>query len=352
VLRREERRGPLLEAVAGAERLVLLGDVLELRHGPAREALEAARPALSELGTVLGAQAEVVIVPGNHDHQLLDPWLERRACATAVPALGLESAVDYREGELLAALARGLAPAQVRAAYPGVWLRDDVYATHGHYSDRHNAVPILERLGAGIMTKLVSEPPDGPRSAEDYEATLGPLYAFLDAIAARRRPRFLDDGRDTVQVRAWRQLSASGPRSMRGRAFKLAFPIAVAVLNRVGLGPLRADVSGPALRRGGLRGFAEVVERLDISARHVIFGHTHRAGPLETDEVSDWSTPREQALHNTGSWVLERSFVGRRPERSPYRPGFCTVLDGSGAPRLINLLDAYATPGVKQTAWQ
>ena len=25
----------------------------------------------------------------------------------------------------------------VRAAYPGVWLRDDVYATHGHYGDRH-----------------------------------------------------------------------------------------------------------------------------------------------------------------------------------------------------------------------
>ena len=30
-------------------------------------------------------------------------------------------------------------------AYPGVWLRPDVYATHGHYVDLHITVPSFER---------------------------------------------------------------------------------------------------------------------------------------------------------------------------------------------------------------
>ncbi len=44
VLRRPELRAPLLRAVDDVDRVVLLGDVLELRHGPPREALAAARP--------------------------------------------------------------------------------------------------------------------------------------------------------------------------------------------------------------------------------------------------------------------------------------------------------------------
>ncbi|MCW3024519.1 MAG: hypothetical protein JWR30_3841, partial [Conexibacter sp.] len=38
VLRDAGARAPLLAEVASADRLVLLGDTLELRHGPAREA--------------------------------------------------------------------------------------------------------------------------------------------------------------------------------------------------------------------------------------------------------------------------------------------------------------------------
>ena len=57
-----------------------------------------------------------------------------------------------------------LAPRTVRVAYPGVWLRDDVYATHGHYIDRHITVPMLERLAAGAMRRVVALNPEGPRS--------------------------------------------------------------------------------------------------------------------------------------------------------------------------------------------
>ena len=49
VLRRPGPLAALAAAVEGADRLVLLGDVLELRHGPLREALGAATPVLAAL---------------------------------------------------------------------------------------------------------------------------------------------------------------------------------------------------------------------------------------------------------------------------------------------------------------
>ena len=79
MLRDPAQRRPLLEAAGACDRLVLLGDLLELRHGPERVALQAAREFISEVGAALGPEREVVILPGNHDYHLLDGWMERRA---------------------------------------------------------------------------------------------------------------------------------------------------------------------------------------------------------------------------------------------------------------------------------
>jgi hypothetical protein len=324
---------------------VLLGDVLELRHGPAHRALEAARPALAEMAAALGPGGEVVIVPGNHDHQLVGPWLERRAASSATPALELCSEVDWREGELLGALAAALEPARLRAVYPGIWLREDVYATHGHYTDRHNTVPLLERLGAGLVARIVGERGVGPATPDDFEGALAPMYAFIDAVVRRRPPR-LEAGNETFQVRSWGRLSASRrPLDLRVAALRGAFALAVAGLNRAGLGPLRAELSGEALREGGLYAARLLAERLAIPARHVVFGHTHRAGPLPGDELDAWRTAHGVRLHNSGSWLLERAFLGWEPGTSPYRPGFCVLVGESGAPRLVNLLDGVAWGG-------
>jgi hypothetical protein len=281
---------------------------------------------------------EVVIVAGNHDHQLIAPWLERRASVSGSP-LELETPVDWREGELLGAVAAALGPARVRAAYPGVWLRDDVYATHGHYSDRHNTVPLLERLGAALAARIVGEQRGGPAAVDDYEGALAPMYAFIDGVV-RRRPPKLDAGSETFQVRAWRMLSSpDGRLPVRRAVLQGSFSLAVAALNRFGLGPLRADLSGKALREGGLYGMKEVVRRLEIPAAHVIFGHTHRAGPLPGDRADDWRAPSGGSLWNNGSWLLERSFLGWEPGASPYRPGFCALVSESGPPQVTNLLD-------------
>jgi hypothetical protein len=337
VLRRPAALQPLLDAVSDVDRLVLLGDTLEFRHGPLRDVFAVAEPILRQLGEALGPGGEVVIVFGNHDHLLLRAWLARRAGSATQP-LGLETAIDWREGEPLAELAGWLGPAQVRAAYPGVWLREDVYAIHGHYGDRHNTVPILERLGAAVMARLVNEPEGGPRSVEDYEGTLSPMYAWIDTVAETGGVRGRGGG--SLQVRAWHALQQPGGRTVRSAGVSAAFAGLVALLNRTGFGPFGADVSAPALRRGGLHGIGEVLSRLGVRAPYAIFGHTHRAGPQAADETSEWQTSTGTALLNTGSWVHDPNWTGDSTAGSPYRPGFAVLLSDDEAPRLINLLDA------------
>ncbi len=345
-------RAALLEAVRDIDRLVLLGDLLELRHGPARDALSAAAPALEAVGAALPAGAAVVIVPGNHDHHLLTPWLGRRFQTATAPPLGLESAVTWEPGDPLAAVAGWFSGAEVSAAYPGVWLRDDVYAMHGHYCDRHTTVPMFERLGAGVMAKIVHEPPAGPVTPEHYEAILAPIYAWIAAIAERGGPD-LGQSSHGASAQAWRSLAGRrrGDR-VRRLALGAAFPLVVATLNRARLGPLRADISGPELRRAALRAFAEVVDRLEVPAAHVVFGHTHRSGPLAADDRAEWRASNGAGLINTGSWVLEPSFLGPRPDASPYRPGFAVRIESDAPPTLVNLLDGvlHTRPGVKHTA--
>ncbi|MGH2823882.1 MAG: hypothetical protein ACRDLY_12855, partial [Thermoleophilaceae bacterium] len=62
------RRGVALEALLGAldgvDRLVLLGDVVELLEGRPRQAMAVAEPVLRALGARLGAGREVIVVPG------------------------------------------------------------------------------------------------------------------------------------------------------------------------------------------------------------------------------------------------------------------------------------------------
>ena len=336
-MRRAQPREALISAVAECDRLVLLGDVIELRHGPLRDALANARPVLEEIGAALRSGAEVVFVPGNHDHRLLRPWLGRRAADRRPPALGLEAPVDWRDDEPLARIAAWLGPARMRGAYPGVWLRDDVYAMHGHYGDRNTTVPILERLGSGLMGRVVAERDGRPRRAEDYEATLAPMYAWIDAVA--EQGGLGSGGGGSIQVRAWRGLQGSGRRHVRAQAVALGFRTLVFALNRAGMGPLQADVSGVELRRAGLRAFEQVVADLGVQARHVIFGHTHRAGPLSGDDESEWVTSGGTRLLNTGSWLYVRGVLGDDPARSPYRPGFAALVGEEGPPELVNLLD-------------
>jgi len=324
----------------GIERLVLLGDALELRQGPSREALAAARPFFAEAGAALGPDGEVVVVPGNHDHALVAPWLERRHRDAAPPPLGLAQTAAWASSDAVAVLAEAVRPARLTLAYPGVWLREDVYALHGHYLDRHITVPTLERLSAGAMGRIVGRLPQSGAVPDDYERALAPIYAWSTALAQHAEDQ--TTGTHGVSVRAWRMLSGNGHRPLRRRALIALFPLTVAAVNRAGLGPVRADVSGTELGRAGVQALGEVVERLGIGAhgaRHVLFGHTHRAGPRAADADAEWTTATGVQLHNSGCWVYERQFVSATPYESPYWPGTAIRLDASGPPVPLRVLE-------------
>jgi hypothetical protein len=330
--------------------VVLLGDVLELRHGPLRKAMAAARPFLEDLGAALAGRTlegagELVIVAGNHDHALVEPWLARRGEEDEPPALGVEQLLDPAHASpALERIAGWALPAQLRVAYPGLWLRSDVYATHGHYLDCHMTVPTLERLTIGAMSRLLGRPASTFGCVGDYEAVGAPLFAWRDAVARDAPTGAALNGAATVT--AWHALRGGAKRGgdgarlrrLRGRAIAAAFPLAVAALNRAGIGPLRADVSLSELRRAGLAAMGEVAARLELGDAYVVFGHTHRAGPLPGDDQQEWRGRQGARLVNAGSWTYSSIFLTATPGESPYWPGTCVLVEDEGPPVIRRLL--------------
>jgi predicted phosphodiesterase len=332
----------LLEVAEEADRLVLLGDLIELRERPATAVLDDIEPVLSAIGDVTAGKP-VVLVPGNHDHQLVAPALERERLAGVGP---LTTAGDHppRPGDLADRVAGLMPRSELTVAYPGVWLRDDLYATHGHYLDAHLTVPRVECLIASGFERFGTRlGGDGPQSSGDYEAILGPIYALAHSLAqnARAHPALR---RNNLSRSVW-QLATNGTGNRRGDRLRsaligrAAIPAAVAAINAAGLGPFRPEISAIALRDGGLAAMADVVDRLGIDADHVVFGHTHRAGPLPGDG-DGWRLPGGTQLTNTGSWMYEDSFLDGSGSSNPYWPGRVAWLDESGPPRLVTALEA------------
>jgi Calcineurin-like phosphoesterase len=348
LLRFERFRASFLDAAAEADRLILLGDVIELRDRPLSEALELARPFFAALADAAG-EAEVVLVPGNHDHHLLEDWLVRRRLDGAAP-LRLEERADVAESGPLNALAEGFG-GRLELAYPGVWVRPDVYATHGHYLDRHLTIPTFERLALAAVERALGPAPDaatdpldaptGPTDPDEYERAQAPVYAFLFALAQGAGGERRGPG---PSARIWAAMSGGATRAQKLRGWLLgsvALPGAVGVANRLGLGPVRPDLSPGAITRAGLTAIGMVAERLGIEAEHLVFGHTHRRGPL--DDEPGWVTPAGAKLVNAGSWVHAPGLLGTAPpSKTPYWPGTVVEVDDDGPPRARLLLESFS----------
>jgi UDP-2,3-diacylglucosamine pyrophosphatase LpxH len=326
-----ERLAPVLE---GAERVVLLGDVVELRDRPIAESLAAAEPFFAMLGEA-AAGAEVVLVPGNHDHHLFSSWSESRRLRGASKPMGLEQRAKAGSGPMRV-LARQLSGCELCLAYPGIWLADGVYATHGHYLDAHLTVPTFERLGVGVVERVIGGLPHGGRTPDDYERAQAPLYAFLFALAQSGGSAGEGPG---PSARLWGALGGGASAAKRVRGLLLgsvALPGAIAVANRLGIGRFRPDLSLEEISRATVAAMAQVVERLGIEAGTVVFGHTHRRGPLAGEEP--WTTAGGTKLVNTGSWVYSPGLLRATAAESPFWPGTVAVLEGAEV-RLQHLLD-------------
>ena len=167
VLRSHLVRAKLMPCLARADQVVLIGDALELRQAPVDQALDVARPFFGELGEVVGNK-RVVLVPGNHDH----PLLEER------PSGQFERPVSAGEGGPLGQLASWLPQTELILSYPGYRIRDDVYATHGHYLDCHNTVPTVENMLIAVAKRRAKLPESGPLTVSDYENTVASVYTL------------------------------------------------------------------------------------------------------------------------------------------------------------------------------
>jgi hypothetical protein len=322
VLRSHLVRAKLMPWLARADQVVLLGDAVELRQAPVEDAMDVARPFFGELGEVVGGK-RVVLVPGNHDHPLLGERVTEQ----------FERVVSPSEPGPLGQLASWLPQTELIVSYPGYRIRDDVLAIHGHYLDCHNTVPTIENMLVSVA-KRRRLPAEGRLTVADYERTVAPLYMLGYQMAQRAR-----SAAGTPSKKAWAMLARSDgkPPGLAARLLGGAIvPGGVAALNGLGFGPFDAEISGPALRKAGLRAMSEVVERLGIEADHVIFGHTHRMGPLDGDER--WVTPSGIRLHNCGNWVYEPVFLDRSPAESPYWPGGLVVVEDEGPPRVERVL--------------
>jgi len=328
-------RAALFAELEPADRLVLLGDAIELRDQPIADALEATRPFFEELGEAMSGR-EVLYVPGNHDHRLAEPLLERRSL-TSRP-LGLENRFRPAAGAA-ARIARWLGAARLELAYPGVWLRDDVYATHGHYMDCHLNLPRAECIAAAAVIRAGGRLPD-PALPEDYERVFGPVYGFAFGLAQSGVSR-LAGGAARPSERAWRWIGGDGS-GRRGRRLvsaaigRTALPATVWSLNRLLGANFDADLSARAISRGGIAAGLEMARRLRIEADHVLTGHTHRAGPRDSE--GPWRIPGGGSLHNTGNWVFAAVLHRPNARPGPYWPGTVTWLEGTGPPRRCSVL--------------
>jgi hypothetical protein len=318
--------------------VVVLGDFLELREHPIAQAIELARPLVERLGAVTAGR-KLVLVPGNHDYQLAEPFLMRERLEDGTLDAEREWAVGPGDGPA-GRLAQLMPDTELSLAYPGLRLREDIYATHGHYLDVHLTVPRLEAVAAGVMGRISGRGREC-RSVNDYEAVMSPVYAYAARMAEGSPPERLQRG-GSLSRSVWKRLNPSdgdGSRATQLLLGRVAIPGAVAALNLAGLGPMTSDLNAVELRRAGLRAMARVAEGLGVDdAAHVIFGHTHRSGPWPEDDQGEWRTASGTRLWNTGGWLHEAAFTGNGTARNPYWPGTVIRVHDSGEPELENVM--------------
>lgn len=339
LLRRPDMRESLFAAAADADRLVVLGDLVELREAPVGHALTAAYEFAEHLNAAFAGR-QVVIAAGNHDHQLVSAWLEGRRMRPRPQALPADSCAKAPRSGPLGALVRRMPDCEVMLAYPGLMLREDVYATHGHYLDLHMSVPTLETIAISAFARLEGHEPATASTPDDYEAILAPIYSLLySAVQGRRSSaRPVTSG---ASVRMWGRMFPTDPDAwerLQAAALRRGLiPAVTGALNAAGLGPFDTDLSGPELRRAGLAAMSRVVEQLEIGARWIVFGHTHRTGPLVGE--GSWRAASGAQLVNCGSWIWAPQLAGGTAGRGPYWPGGMVMLDDDGPPRLVRVLE-------------
>ncbi len=303
----------LLDALDGVDRLVLLGDVLELVTRNRRRSLAVGEPVLRSIGRRLGADREVIVVPGNHDAPLVRRW-----ALAAGAGLQPSTPVPPYASRGLERLLSWLAPARTRVSYPGVWLGERVWATHGHYLNRH----LIPESAFGILGRRVR----GINPAE---------VPPIEYERGRSRRRSRQSPRARLRARPVATVLEGAAEILR----RVGLPRLPRLMMNTGLAPVTAKLIDAQMRHQAMPAMAYVVRRLGITADWVLFGHVHRRGPIRGE---DWPAPGGTRFLNTGSWLYDPLLVDRASAPHPYWPGGAILLGDGRAPRSLGLLDDLA----------
>jgi hypothetical protein len=286
--------------------------------------MAAAEPVLRAIGQRLGGDRELVIVPGNHDAPLIRAWAAQQG-----PDLKIDSDVPPDASPALARIVSWLAPARVAVRYPGVWLQDRIWATHGHYLDAHlfpessfgmlrGEAGLDRRLRRGEAPRAVS-----PVRPIDYERT------------RRRRP-----SGDSFAARLVRR---PVPTLLGGSTWVVRNTVVPAIprfLMNARMAPVTASLVDQQMQRAGIPALGRVVRRLGVDADWVVFGHLHRAGPLTGEPADRWHGDNGAPRYvNAGSWLYEPLLVDRSSPPHPYWPGAAVLVQPGGDPKVVGLLD-------------
>ena len=327
VLRRPEPLERLLDAIDGAQRLVLLGDTLELGTSRAREPTADAQRVLRSIGERLGPERSVIVVPGNHDGRLVRAWALSRE-----RALGVADEVPTEASPGLAALASWLTPARVRVCYPGVWLGDGVWATHGHYLDRH----LVPESTFGVLRSAAARAV-GRGSASALPPARPIDYEWARRRAAARRQRRRSVRRDGFITQLRERPLGTLVQTAAELAREGAMPQIPQLMMRARLTSATARLADAQMRRSAVPAMAEVARRLGVDADWIVFGHVHRLGPRDEQ---DWQPvaggPR---LLNTGAWLFEAMLLDQATPPHPYWPGGAVLVEPGRNPVVVGLLD-------------
>jgi UDP-2,3-diacylglucosamine pyrophosphatase LpxH len=292
VLTRPRPLAKLIEALDQHDRLVLLGDTVEMQEANPKQAFAVAEPVIRAIAEVLGEDKQVVIVAGNHDHTLVSKWafgigreLER------------ENLVPADASTWLARLVSWFDATQVEVHYPGLWLGDGIWATHGHYLNHY----LRPASSVGLYSPAAAVKPATP--------------AQIEYVAGG--PRKLPHLRDGMPPERW--IDRHLPKRMA--------PVSSFLLDR-------------QMQRHTLPAMLAVAQSLEVQAQYMIFGHVHRRGPRPDDDPARWSgADGKPQLLNTGSWRYEPVVVRGLDGAAPYWPGGAVSIGADGIPRSVGLLD-------------
>jgi len=287
----------LLDSVRRYDRLVLLGDVIEMAEAHHTHSFPIAEPVLRAIGGAMRPGSQIVLVPGNHDHALIRAWAQAQG-----QALEREAVVPHDASPLLAQVVDWLGAERVQVRYPGVWLSDEIWATHGHYLNYY----LRPISSVGLLHPRRRQRAADPRLPAGYERTAG----------SPAKPHM----RDGLPPQRWHD--------------RVIPPV---------LAPLLTRVLARQVRNHSLPALAHAAYALGVQAPWIIFGHVHRLGPMPGDAAPPWAgLTQGQQLVNTGSWRFEPVIDHHIHPPHPYWPGGAVTIEEDGIPKAIGVLDGLA----------